>query len=250
MLSSILVFSTLASLAAAAPQPIVKRAVQVVSNCAVSGTAAVTFDDGPFIYEQAIAQSFDNVGAKASYFLNGNNYGCIYDHADEIKSLYASGHTLGSHSWSHPDMTSLSWDQIHDELWKVENAFIKILGVKPLYFRPPYGNYNDLVLAALDNRGYKKVFIWNQDTGDASGVSVASQKALYDQIATQSPNPQLILQHSPLSETAYEVVPYALSKLQGAGYRVVAVDTCMGDQGEWPYQWIGQPQQRDSSWVC
>lgn len=55
MLSSILVLSTLASLAAAAPQPIVKRAVQVVSNCAVSGTAAVTFDDGPFIVSEKVS---------------------------------------------------------------------------------------------------------------------------------------------------------------------------------------------------
>lgn len=64
-------------------------------------------------------------------------------------------HTLGSHTWSHPDLTSLSYDQIHTELAKVEDAFIKILGLKPLYFRPPYGSYNDLVLQVLSERGYK-----------------------------------------------------------------------------------------------
>ena len=43
------------------------------------------------------------------------------------------GHTLGSHTWSHPDMTTLNRDQIHNELWRVEQAFIRILGKKPLY---------------------------------------------------------------------------------------------------------------------
>lgn len=39
------------------------------------------------------------------------------------------------------------------------------LGLKPLYFRPPYGSYNDLVIKVLGERGYKKMFIWNAVTG-------------------------------------------------------------------------------------
>jgi hypothetical protein len=30
-------------------------------------------------------------------------------------------------------MTTLSYDELHDELWRVEEAFIRILGKKPLY---------------------------------------------------------------------------------------------------------------------
>lgn len=46
------------------------------------------------------------------------------------------GHTLGSHTWSHKDMTTLTYDEIHDELYRVEEAFIRILGKKPLYVSP------------------------------------------------------------------------------------------------------------------
>jgi hypothetical protein len=42
-------------------------------------------------------------------------------------------HTLGSHTWSHKDLTTLSYDELHDEFWRVEEAFIRILGKKPLY---------------------------------------------------------------------------------------------------------------------
>lgn len=112
-----------------------------------------TLTDGPYLWEQDIANSLQ--GGKATFFLNGNNYGCIYDRADEIKALYNAGHTLGSHTWSHANLNNLDYNGINRELERVEEAFIKILGVKPLYFRPPYGAYNDLVRQVLGDRGYK-----------------------------------------------------------------------------------------------
>ncbi len=44
------------------------------------------------------------------------------------------------------------------ELQQIEDAFVKILGLKPIFFRPPYGNYNDMVLSILAQRGYKCEF--------------------------------------------------------------------------------------------
>lgn len=78
---------------------------------------------------------------------------------DEIRALHAAGHTLGSHTWSHADLTKLDYNGINEELKKVEDAFIRILGLRPLYFRPPFGNYNDLVLQVLRDRGYASASI-------------------------------------------------------------------------------------------
>jgi peptidoglycan/xylan/chitin deacetylase (PgdA/CDA1 family) len=80
-------------------------------------------------------------GSKGTFFVNGNNWGCIYDYADQIIAAHNAG-------W-------LTWDQAHNELWLVEQAMIKILGLKPLYFRPPYGESSDTLLSVLANRGYK-----------------------------------------------------------------------------------------------
>lgn len=220
--------------------------VTVVNNCINSGQVALTFDDGPYLYESDVAGALG--GSKGTFFLNGNNYDCIYNHVDEIRALHAAGHTLGSHGWSHKDMGQLSWDECHDELWRVEEAFIRILGLKPIYFRPPYGSISDTLLAALENRGYKKVFLWSEDSGDSLGASVASQKGVYDGVANSYPSPHIVLNHSPEPSTVFDTLPYAVSLLQNKGYQLVAVDTCMGSQGEWPYQWIGQPQ--SGSWQC
>ena len=60
----------------------------------------------------------------------------------------------------------------------------------------------------------------------------------------------MILMHSVLSTTAFDVAPNAASALQQAGYELVAVDTCIGSAGEWPYEYVGEPGTPDGSWVC
>jgi len=236
------------SLTAAAPLEKKQYGVEVINNCYQSGQVALTFDDGPYLYEQDVANALN--GGKGMFFFNGNNYQCIYDRVDQIRSIHAQGHTIGSHTWSHADLTTLDEAGINSELERIETAFINILGLKPLYFRPPYGNINDLALQVLGYRGYKKVFLWSDDTGDANGESVDYSKSTLDAVVSDYPNPHLVLDHSTIDTTAYDVLPYAVPRLQGAGYQLVAVDTCLGSDGEWPYEYIGEPGSPDGSWYC
>jgi peptidoglycan/xylan/chitin deacetylase (PgdA/CDA1 family) len=63
------------------------------------------------------------------------------------------GHTIASHTWSHADMTTLSYEQLHDELARVEQALIRILGKKPLYVcLPPLHLTPVTSLASLANK--------------------------------------------------------------------------------------------------
>jgi len=57
-----------------------QNGLTVVNNCYNSGQVALTFDDGPNNREGDIANALNSVGAKGTFFFNGNNYGCIYDH--------------------------------------------------------------------------------------------------------------------------------------------------------------------------
>ncbi|KAK8864144.1 hypothetical protein IAR55_001390 [Kwoniella newhampshirensis] len=225
-----------------------QNGLQVINNCEVSGQVALTFDDGPFDYEGDVAAALGD--QKATFFLNGNNYECIYDRVDQVRALHAAQHTLGSHTWSHADLTKLDEAGINSELQKVEDAFIKILGLKPLYFRPPYGSYNDLVLQVLAQRGYKKLFLWSEDTGDANGESAGYSQNVLDGVVGDFPKPHLVLEHSPIQSTSGQVLPYAVPRLESAGYRLVSVDTCLGGNGEWPYEYIGEPGTPDGSWTC
>ncbi|KAG8792706.1 Carbohydrate esterase 4 protein [Ceratobasidium sp. 428] len=128
-----------------------RAAAQVITKCTKPNTVALTFDDGPYYYVYDISKALVAAGAKGTFFFNGNNYGCIYD-ADNIKRVkyaYDKGHQIASHTWAHKDLTTLTWDQVHDEMWRVEQALQRIAGVVPAFMRPPYGNYNGEQLAPI-----------------------------------------------------------------------------------------------------
>jgi len=252
MITKVFIAVALAALSLAAPAAenvLEKRArAQVITHCTVPNTAALTFDDGPYIYAKDVVNTLDSNGVKGTFFYNGNNYRCIYDQdmSSNVKYAYDHGHQVSSHTWAHKDLTTLTWDQIHDEMWRVEQALQRITGAYPAFMRPPYGNYNNLVLDASGNRNQSAV-IWDLDSGDSTGSSVAQQKAQYDAVVSRHPSTVLSLEHEVYETTAHQTLQYAITKLKGAGYRLVTVAECVGKQ---PYQSVSAPQTRTSDWHC
>ncbi|KAL7411073.1 hypothetical protein BDY24DRAFT_354198 [Mrakia frigida] len=223
--------------------------IQSVSNCLVSGHVALTFDDGPYLWEKEVASKLKDVDGKGTFFLNGNNYACIYDHADTVKALFSAGHTLASHGWAHKNHSLSTYDEIHEDLEKLEIAFAKILGIKPTFYRPPYGIITDLLLEVLVERGYTSLIMWSDNSGDADGATVANQKLTYDAISKSYPAPHLSLQHSTKDFTSKDTLSYSLPLLKKVGYKLSNLDTCLGLVGA-SYLKIGEPGVKDESWVC
>ncbi|KAF8912549.1 carbohydrate esterase family 4 protein [Mucidula mucida] len=223
-------------LAAAAPQS--KRAGQTIYSCTQPNTAAITFDDGPYDYIYDIVNTLNSKNAKATFFFNR----CIYDSdsQDRVKYAYNNGHQVASHTWSHANLATLSWDQINDEMWRVEQALERIVGVTPAYMRPPYGSFNDQVVSAASQRG--RTF-----SGDSTGSSADQSKQAYTDKINEHPSSILALNHEVYSTTAYDVIPNAIDQLQAAGYNLVTLAECLGTQ---PYQNVGQPGSDDGSWTC
>jgi len=187
-------------------------------------------------------------GALGTFFMNGNNYECIYD-ADEIKRVqYAIqyGHQVASHTWSHPDLTTLSFDDIHNEMWLIEQALERIVGKAPAFMRPPYGNYNDLVRQVAYQRGQSLV-LWDLDTQDSLGASVATSEQIYADAVAKNPKNLLPLNHEPYDTTAHQVLPYAIQLLQSKGYQLVTLAECLNME---PYMWTTTPGTPDSTWQC
>ncbi|KAF9533665.1 chitin deacetylase [Crepidotus variabilis] len=225
-----------------------RRSAAVYSSCTVPNTVALTFDDGPYDYIYDLVNILNGKGVKGTFFFNGNNYRCIYDQAsvDRVKYVYNSGHLIGSHTWAHKDLTTLSWDQIHDEMWRVEQAVSRITGAYVAFMRPPYGNYNQQVLDASGIRG-QSVATWDFDSQDSLGASPQTSEQLYDQLISRHPSTILALNHETISTTVYQVIGYAIDHLKGAGYNLVTLNECLGLPA---YQYVGAPAQRDSSWTC
>jgi len=219
---------------------------QVITSCVKPQTAALTFDDGPYLYIYDISKQLIAAGAKGTFFWNGNNYRCIYDpeSVKRVKYIYDKGHMVASHTWAHKDLATLTSDQIHDEMWRVEQALERILGVTPAFMRPPYGSYNDVVREVSFQRGQKMV-TWDFDSGDSTGSTAAQSNAAYDALVGKHPSNVLTLNHEVYEQTAHVVVPHAIKTLQAAGYKLVTVAECLGQE---PYQSVVAPQ--TGSWTC
>ncbi|TEB33633.1 carbohydrate esterase family 4 protein [Coprinellus micaceus] len=221
---------------------------QVITKCTVANTVALTFDDGPYQYMREVVRQIEAAGGKTTFFVNGKNWGCIYDNdnASALKYAYDRGHQIASHTWSHKDLTTLTWDQIHHEMWLTEQAITRITGGVPAWMRPPYGNHNSLVREASGVRN-QTIALWDFDSGDSTGSSVSAQKTKYTNIANSRPSTILSLQHEVHRSSVYEVLPHAISVLRAKGYRFVTLADCLGRN---KYQRTGAPEARNANWKC
>jgi len=132
---------------------------------------ALTFDDGPYKYDNELLDLLRKYEVKATFFLNGNNNGMdIYSDysAKLVKRMYKEGHVVGNHTWRHTDLAEATDDKIRDEMIKVEDAIYKHIGKRPAFMRFPYGSGDgdNRVKNILGKLGYTAGFQWNVDTND------------------------------------------------------------------------------------
>ncbi|KAK5820660.1 polysaccharide deacetylase [Linnemannia elongata] len=217
------------------PSVLQKRAggATVIYRCTIPGTIAITFDDGPFLYTNGLLDILKSRNVKATFFFNGNNYGRIEDFAPSVKRAYQDGHQVASHTWDHKDLTTLSPPEALEELTKLEDAFRKIIGVRPTYVRPPFAALNQPVLDLLGQRNYTAV-LWSQDTMDwAHPDDFSASYKLYEQLfnntETLGQPGHIVLQHEVNQVTALQVAPMAIDLALVKGYKVVTVGECLGD---------------------
>ena len=57
-----------------------------------------------------------------------------------MQRIVREGNEIGSHTYTHPDISEISNRQLDLEINLTERLFESKLGVQPLYFRPPYDN--------------------------------------------------------------------------------------------------------------
>jgi cellulose synthase/poly-beta-1,6-N-acetylglucosamine synthase-like glycosyltransferase/peptidoglycan/xylan/chitin deacetylase (PgdA/CDA1 family)/spore germination protein YaaH len=98
---------------------------------------ALTFDDGPDpAYTPKILDILKQENAPATFFLIGLQ---TQKFPALARRIYDEGHAIGNHTFTHPDISDVSpWYMKRVELQLTEKLFASKLGVKPLYFRPPY----------------------------------------------------------------------------------------------------------------
>ena len=113
----------------------------------MSKYCSLTFDDGPnFAGDNTMNKMLDVLEKHevvASFFLIANKISA--ENTAVIERAVKMGCDIENHTWSHPDMTKLSREEMMEEYDKCDEAIIKITGKKPVLFRPPFICVNDLM---------------------------------------------------------------------------------------------------------
>lgn len=87
-------------IASSTATPLARQSLGLVENC--YHDFAITFDDGSVGSEYDLVDLFNENDSKATMFLNGYNYNCIYEEesVERIRNTYNNGMLIGSHTWS------------------------------------------------------------------------------------------------------------------------------------------------------
>lgn len=101
----------------------------------------LTFDDSPAgdtTYE--ILDILDKYNAKAIWFVNGYY---ANRNRDLLKEIHDRGHLIGNHTWWHKNLKKLDADTTREEIVSINDLVEEVTGVRPSYFRAPYGVYSN-----------------------------------------------------------------------------------------------------------
>jgi peptidoglycan/xylan/chitin deacetylase (PgdA/CDA1 family) len=180
----------------------------------------LTFDDGPWPgHTPAVLKALADQCTKAIFFPIGKHSGW---HPEIMKQVAAAGHAVGSHTWSHRDLSKLNQQDGIDEIEKGIAAVSIALGNKPIapFFRFPALRHPPELLKYVGERNIG-VFSTDMDSFDfkmrkPDQVIASVMKKL------EKHGKGIILMHDFQQATAH-AAPELLKKLKDGGYKVVQV---------------------------
>lgn len=180
----------------------------------------LTFDDGPIPRKtMSILDTLDDYGAKATFFMVGR---MARSYPKLVRAVAARGHSIGSHTQNHPDLTRLSRKSAMAEVAQGERAIAAALAgsgqsAAP-FFRFPYLAESKALRAAMAKRGVAVIGV-DIDSNDYHRVTPARVKA-YTMKRLRAKGRGIILFHDIHARTA-TMLPSSLAALKAEGYKVV-----------------------------
>ena len=134
---------------------------------------ALTLDDGVNSeVVRAYTRLAKDTGARMTFFVNGV-YRSWTDNLEMLRPLVDSGQIqLGNHTWSHPDLTTLSQSKVAEQLTRNDEFLKENYGVdaRP-YYRPPYAKHNATVDGVAADLGYTVPTLWSGSLSDSTLIT-------------------------------------------------------------------------------
>ena len=178
----------------------------------------LTFDDGPWPGNTpAVLKALADHCTKAVFFPIGKHAGW---HPEILKQVAAAGHTIGSHTWSHKDLSKLTPEEAKNEIEMGIAAVSISLGNKPVgpFFRFPALRHPPEMVKYV---GERNVGIFSTDMDSFDFKMRKPEQVIKSVMAKLAKHGKgIILMHDFQHATA-EAVPELFKQLKAGGYKVV-----------------------------
>ncbi|MCR4397786.1 MAG: polysaccharide deacetylase family protein [Firmicutes bacterium] len=183
---------------------------------------ALTFDDGPDKqYTPQILDVLARKGVRATFFLIGNR---LAESPEVVRRILAEGHAVGNHTYSHPNITTFTAQDIERELRTADREMSRFGARVTGMFRPPYGAVGVSSVEPLARAGYS-LCLWTVDSLDWRGLT---REQVINNVLPLVANGSVILFHSAggpgedLSGTV-GALPVVIDDLRAKGFKFVTL---------------------------
>ena len=190
----------------------------------------LTFDAG---FENgntsAILDALKKHKAPATFFLVGNY---LQTSPDLVKRMVEEGHTVGNHTFHHPDMSKISTKEAFEkELNDLETLYQQTTG-QPMkkYYRPPQGKYSESNLRMAKDMGYHTLF-WSLAYVDWYEDKQPTKEEAFKKLLGRIHPGAIVLLHS-TSKTNGQILDELLTKWEEMGYRFASLDDLTAAGGQ------------------
>jgi peptidoglycan/xylan/chitin deacetylase (PgdA/CDA1 family) len=179
---------------------------------------ALTFDDGPGPYTPQVESILAQYGVPATFFEIGDE---VARYPQYARMVAAAGYPVENHTWSHPDLATLSISDLSFQIDQTQSEITAVTGETPTCLRPPYDDWNATVLQQVAQRG----LVTMSYSIDPRDWSLPGVQAIVDRVVGGAFPGGVVDMHDgggPRDQTV-AALPQIITDLEAMGYTFVSI---------------------------
>ncbi|WP_416827856.1 polysaccharide deacetylase family protein [Ectobacillus polymachus] len=172
-------------------------------------------------YIPSILETLKKHQVSATFFLEGR---WAKENPAIAKMIGDAGQEIGNHSYSHPDMKTLSLDATREQLVKTNDIIEAATGKKVKWFAPPSGSFRDDTVTTAAELGMGTI-MWTVDTIDWQRPAPST---IIERVTKKVHPGAIVLMHP--TEPTSQSLDSLIVQLKKQGYQLGSISTLVDEK--------------------
>lgn len=161
---------------------------------------------------------------KATFFTSGD---WCRRYPEDVKRIFGAGHAVENHSDQHPHVASIDAQKLEADTRACNETIISLTGTAPRYYRAPYGEYSNAMLAVVEDTVGLQTIQWDVDSRD---WQKRSAEEMVSSVTGSVQNGSILLFHNDTPNTP-QALRSIIPTLQEKGYVFVLLPELVAPAG-------------------